>query len=160
MTSILPCLRLTLQNNWRYMIMNVYLYLITSLHIYSSFGYVVQIDEHSRANQYSASETCQRRLIAITLIKPGCTPKRVLSSACKGTCHSRSIPEWQYAEQHVTMIKYCTCCSPLHQRERVVKLNCPGKSRRYKHIPVRVTRQCACRPCSDADPASEHPYSY
>lgn len=110
--------------------------------------------------QYSSSETCSLNLVGLSLSHHGCQPKVVTATACRGTCHSRAVPEWRYEDQAVRLVNYCTCCEPMRSLKRSVTLTCPNTSRGFRVFPVAIPVQCACRPCSDGNPEAEQPYDY
>lgn len=113
-----------------------------------------------KRQQYSSSETCSLNLVGLSLSHHGCQPKVVTATACRGTCHSRAVPEWRYEEQAVRLVNYCTCCEPMRSLKRSVTLTCPNTSRGFRVFPVAIPVQCACRPCSDGNPEAEQPYDY
>ncbi|KAK6175311.1 hypothetical protein SNE40_013799 [Patella caerulea] len=113
---------------------------------------------NERADYFSASETCRQQIVRNVVRLPGCVPKAVVTFACEGTCHSRNVPDWRFLEQDVHMIEHCTCCQPNIVRCRNVTFECPGRKSLTKCLAA--TFECACRPCSDADPSAEKPYDY
>lgn len=113
-----------------------------------------------KRQQYSSSESCAMGLIGVSLTHPGCQSKRVIATACRGTCHSRAVPEWRYEEQVVRLVHYCTCCEPLSSLSRAVTLTCPNTSTGFRVFRVSIPVKCACRPCSDGNPEAEQPYDY
>lgn len=114
----------------------------------------------SKRQQYSTTETCSLELIGLPFSHPGCERKVVIATACRGTCHSRAVPEWRYEDQAVRLVNFCTCCEPMASIKRSVTLTCPNTSRGFLVFPVAIPVQCACRPCSDGNPESEQPYDY
>ncbi|XP_067649050.1 bursicon-like [Haliotis asinina] len=113
-----------------------------------------------RHHQYSAQETCRQQLRRATIRFPGCAPKSVVMVSCRGTCHSRNVPEWRYSSQAMQMVEHCTCCKPHVRRFRYIEFTCPSRPGGRLRWRQWAALQCACRPCADAEPEAEQPYDY
>ncbi|KAL8577547.1 hypothetical protein ACOMHN_044227 [Nucella lapillus] len=113
-----------------------------------------------RQSYFSAMETCQQHELMHVLRPPGCLRRVVRTSSCQGTCHSRSVPHWNIDLQQLRHVAYCTCCKPHQLSYRRTQFRCPGRRKKVLVLFVGVATQCACRPCSEADPALQQPYDY
>ena len=102
---------------------------------------------------------CVQYGLRIILAHRGCTPRPVTTFACKGQCHSRSIPEWDPLLQRIYMVNDCKCCKPLERRFHLVPLQCPGKPVPQLKLVMAATG-CRCRPCSHGQVEAEQPYDY
>jgi hypothetical protein len=93
--------------------------------------------------------TCSRRRVVHIIEYGRCRPKRLLSSACLGSCKSYTRVSPTTPER---IERSCMCCQAIRRHKRRVVLNCPDWKRRfmlrriqlYISIPVR----CMCRPCT------------
>jgi hypothetical protein len=108
----------------------------------------------------TSPESCEQQDVGLILRPWGCIPHRVVVSACLGTCHSRSVPQWDIEGQQVRHVNYCSCCKPHRVATIRINFRCPGRPIPLPPKHVRIATQCACRPCSDADPDSHQPYDY
>ncbi|KAK7109247.1 hypothetical protein V1264_013322 [Littorina saxatilis] len=112
-----------------------------------------------RGEWFSASETCQQLEVVKVLQPPDCVRRVVRSQSCQGTCHSRSVPQWDVERQELRRVAYCTCCKPHSMTYRRIRFRCPGRDKNLV-IHVGVATQCACRPCSDGTASLRQPYDY
>lgn len=110
---------------------------------------------------FSPSETCHQKEIVSILRPQGCVARVVRSSACEGTCHSRSVPQWDVERQELRRVTYCTCCKPHRLSYKRIRFRCQASGERNQVVfYLGVAAQCACRPCSDAEPRLRQPYDY
>jgi hypothetical protein len=101
---------------------------------------------------------CRTYPLAITISVPGCRSRRVLTFACNGVCHSRSIPYYDILAETLYMVTHCMCCKPYKIVTRMVELNCRGRIQKRE---VGAAMKCSCRPCSDNPHVqAERPYDY
>lgn len=118
-------------------------------------------DNHSeRQSFFSPLETCRQKEIVNILRPRGCVARLIHSSACEGTCHSRSVPQWDVDRQELRRVTYCTCCKPHQLSYKRIRFRCAGGEQSQPVFYLGVATQCACRPCSDADPRLQQPYDY
>ena len=119
-------------------------------------------DNHSeRQFFFSPLETCHQKEIVSILRPQGCAARVVRSSACEGTCHSRSVPQWDVERQELRRVTYCTCCKPHRLSYKRIRFRCQASGERNPVVfYLGVAAQCACRPCSDAEPRLRQPYDY
>lgn len=103
---------------------------------------------------------CDTYRTVLEVAYPGCVPRRVMTTACRGTCRSWTFPEWVHETGSIHMIENCQCCKPLVRRAISVRLDCPQRAGHTKKIMVWAGLECRCRPCSDGNPDSEQPYDY
>lgn len=94
---------------------------------------------------------CRRHRIVHTIKSANCVPRRLLSYACQGTCHSYT----QLAEDsgNFAFKRNCNCCQEMGQRTAVVRALCRDmRSKKLKMYAMRikVPKECMCRPCSEA----------
>ncbi|ELT93240.1 hypothetical protein CAPTEDRAFT_113601 [Capitella teleta] len=96
-------------------------------------------------------ETCRLRRIIYRIDYEGCVPRRLLSFACQGQCHS-------YAQlsgtEGVRLERQCSCCQETRSVTRQVTIRCldpddPGAGpTRSMVMRVMLPTRCMCRPCS------------
>ena len=122
-------------------------------------------EESDDANRVQNPETCQDRFTTLHVGYPGCSSQSVVTVACRGTCRSRTVPEWDQEREILHMVEHCTCCKPMLIRRVRITLDCPFLSsttrrRVTRNIWVSMACQCHCRPCSHAKPQAQKPYDY
>ena len=117
--------------------------------------------EASKEHYVVATEDlrCATHLTQLEVSHPGCIPKPVYTTACRGVCRSYAHPEWSTTLKDIHMVHNCNCCKPTHKRYRYVTLECPGRLG-PKTMRVSGVDGCRCRPCSDHKPEAEQPYDY
>ena len=96
-----------------------------------------------------ANQGCQTHRSMLRVHSPGCIPKQVMTTACRGTCRSYSFPEWNSETESTHMVHNCSCCKPLQRYAITVPLECPFRRGGKKQFVVWGTLDCSCRPCSD-----------
>ena len=61
------------------------------------------------SDPFSLRESCSDYRIALTISHRGCRSLTLRAVGCHGTCHSRSVPEWDFENEELQFIfKYCT----------------------------------------------------
>lgn len=115
-------------------------------------------DNHQvRATYFTPGETCRTEPVMQRLQLDGCDSLSVVTQGCRGTCHSRSQPEWHFERQQVRNVQHCTCCKPYQERYVPVVFQCRGTTKeRY----VGTASSCACRPCSYGNVTTRTIYEY
>ena len=108
-----------------------------------------------------ADQSCETHRSILRVHTPGCIPKQVMTTACRGTCRSYSFPEWNSETESTDMVHNCSCCKPLQRYAITVPLECPFRVGGKKKVVVWGALDCRCRPCSDrGDVEGEQPYDY
>ncbi|XP_005096533.3 neuroblastoma suppressor of tumorigenicity 1-like [Aplysia californica] len=109
----------------------------------------------------SSSSTCRHRIETTLIAVPGCVPKSLLITRCQGSCHSRSVPEFDTDRQEVRHVEHCSCCKPMVMKFRAVRFTCPRRRQRFFVKRFGFPFRCACRPCANVpEVTAEQPYDY
>lgn len=105
----------------------------------------------------SCNHVIETKLITL----PGCVPKSVLVTRCRGNCQSSSVPAFDEGTQTIRQTEHCTCCSAHVIRFRTLRFHCPSRAEGVIVITMGFPFQCACRPCvSVPEVTAEQPYDY
>ena len=96
-------------------------------------------------------ESCRLRRIIYRIDYEGCIPRRLLSFACQGRCHSYSQVS---GGEGIRLERQCSCCQEVGKISRNVTLRClnvdNGRGRPFRNVVMRIMLPtgCMCRPCS------------
>lgn len=99
----------------------------------------------------ATQDSCRLRRIIYRIEYEGCSPRRLLSYACQGHCHSYAQPSVSEGDQ---LERQCSCCQEANKVSATVTLICvnPDRSsgRAFRSVALRVMLPtgCMCRPCS------------
>ncbi len=89
-----------------------------------------------------SSAICRRLNLVHQISSAGCTPRRIPSFGCRGTCTSYSrVSPLDYRQ----MERHCQCCQESGHRTANVRLTCGN---RYRFVQTQVPTSCMCRPCN------------
>ena len=114
-----------------------------------------QIEPHRRSlkgDMFSSGTPvghgCKTSRFVLRVAYPGCKPKQVMTTGCRGACRSYSFPEWHREKESTNMVRNCSCCKPLRRRAITTSLECPFRARGRKKLVIWGAINCRCRPCS------------
>ncbi|XP_071945771.1 bursicon-like [Antedon mediterranea] len=80
-----------------------------------------------------------------TISVPGCRPKSVPSTGCRGMCLSYTrVSSTNYLE----LERSCKCCKADKFIVASVKLSCPNLDSPNLRVPLKKAESCSCRPCN------------
>ena len=96
-----------------------------------------------------ARATCLLSKYKLTLFHPGCSPRPVHISACRGSCRSSSVPILQSGgTQYSLQKRMCRCCFQLKSRLLTFSLLCVKHGTPFYHtVTVEAATRCSCQPC-------------